>query len=76
MIREKWYRWLLALYPGDHRREYAEEMVGVLLDALNQNAAGVSIHLIQPQVQLVANQSTAVHSCFSDNRPPFSTKSP
>src|SRR4029077_382877 len=30
---EKWYRRLLALYPKDHRREHAEEMVGVLLDA-------------------------------------------
>jgi len=30
---EKWYRWLLALYPRDHRREHAEEMVGVLLAA-------------------------------------------
>jgi hypothetical protein len=28
---EKRYRRLLALYPRDHRREYAEEMVGVLL---------------------------------------------
>jgi hypothetical protein len=31
--REQWYRWLLALYPRDHRREHAEEMVGVLLAA-------------------------------------------
>jgi len=30
---EKWYRRLLALYPEDHRREHAEEMVGVLLAA-------------------------------------------
>src|SRR6266581_75472 len=30
---EKWYRRLLALYPKDHRREHAEEMVGVLLTA-------------------------------------------
>lgn len=28
---EKWYRRLVALYPKDHRREHAEEMVGVLL---------------------------------------------
>jgi hypothetical protein len=28
---EKWYRRLLALYPKDHRRQHAEEMVGVLL---------------------------------------------
>ena len=28
---ETWYRRLLALYPKDHRREHAEEMVGVLL---------------------------------------------
>src|SRR4051794_33614854 len=28
---EKRYRRLLALYPKDHRREHAEEMVGVLL---------------------------------------------
>ena len=28
---EKRYRRLLALYPQDHRREHAEEMVGVLL---------------------------------------------
>jgi hypothetical protein len=31
--REKRYRRLLALYPKDHRREHAEEMVGVLLAA-------------------------------------------
>jgi hypothetical protein len=31
--RERWYRRLLALYPKDHRREHAEEMVGVLLAA-------------------------------------------
>ncbi len=30
---EKRYRRLLALYPQDHRREHAEEMVGVLLAA-------------------------------------------
>src|SRR5215470_18785011 len=30
---EKWYRRLLVLYPKDHRREHAEEMVGVLLAA-------------------------------------------
>jgi len=30
---EKLYRRLLALYPKDHRREHAEEMVGVLLAA-------------------------------------------
>src|SRR6476469_377768 len=30
---EKWYWRLLALYPQDHRREHAEEMVGVLLAA-------------------------------------------
>jgi hypothetical protein len=30
---ETWYRRLLALYPRDHRREHAEEMVGVLLAA-------------------------------------------
>ena len=30
---ERWYRRLLALYPKDHRREHAEEMVGVLLAA-------------------------------------------
>ena len=30
---EKRYRRLLVLYPKDHRREYAEEMVGVLLAA-------------------------------------------
>jgi hypothetical protein len=30
---EAWYRRLLALYPKDHRREHAEEMVGVLLAA-------------------------------------------
>jgi len=30
---EKRYRRLLALYPKDHRREHAEEMVGVLLAA-------------------------------------------
>ncbi len=31
--REKSYRRLLALYPKDHRRDHAEEMVGVLLAA-------------------------------------------
>jgi hypothetical protein len=31
--RERWYRRLLALYPKNHRREHAEEMVGVLLAA-------------------------------------------
>jgi hypothetical protein len=31
--RERRYRRLLALYPKDHRREHAEEMVGVLLAA-------------------------------------------
>jgi len=31
--REIHYRRLLALYPKDHRREHAEEMVGVLLAA-------------------------------------------
>jgi hypothetical protein len=31
--REKRYRRLLALYPKDHQREHAEEMVGVLLAA-------------------------------------------
>jgi hypothetical protein len=31
--REQWYRLLLALFPKDHRREHAEEMVGVLLAA-------------------------------------------
>lgn len=30
---ERRYRRLLALYPGDHRREHAEEMLGVLLAA-------------------------------------------
>jgi len=30
---ERRYRRLLALYPADHRREHAEEMVGVLLAA-------------------------------------------
>ena len=30
---ERRYRRLLALYPKDHRREHAEEMVGVLLAA-------------------------------------------
>ena len=30
---ENWYRRLLALYPKDHRREHAEEMIGVLLAA-------------------------------------------
>ncbi len=36
--REKRYRRLLALYPKDHRREYAEEMVGVLLAAADGDA--------------------------------------
>jgi hypothetical protein len=34
---EKRYRRLLALYPKDHRREHAEEMVGVLLAAALHN---------------------------------------
>jgi hypothetical protein len=29
---ERWYRWLLAWYPRDHRRMYEDEMLGVLLD--------------------------------------------
>jgi hypothetical protein len=33
---ESWYRRLLTLYPRDHRREHAEEMVGVLLAAAGQ----------------------------------------
>ena len=36
--REKRYRRLLALYPKDHRREHAEEMVGVLLAAAGDDA--------------------------------------
>jgi len=35
---EKRYRRLLALYPKDHRREHAEEMVGVLLAAAADDA--------------------------------------
>ena len=35
---EKRYRRLLALYPKDHRREHAEEMVGVLLAAADGDA--------------------------------------
>ena len=35
---EKRYRRLLALYPKDHRREHAEEMVGVLLAAADYDA--------------------------------------
>jgi hypothetical protein len=35
---EKRYRRLLALYPQDHRREHAEEMVGVLLTAAAADA--------------------------------------
>jgi hypothetical protein len=35
---ENWYRRLLTLYPKDHRREHAEEMVGVLLAAAGQGA--------------------------------------
>ena len=35
---EKWYRRLLALYPKDHRRQHAEEMVGVLLLAADGDA--------------------------------------
>jgi hypothetical protein len=34
---ERRYRRLLALYPRDHRREHAEEMVGVLLAAAAQH---------------------------------------
>jgi hypothetical protein len=36
---ENWYRRLLTLYPKDHRREHAEEMVGVLLAAAGQEQA-------------------------------------
>ena len=36
---ENWYRRLLTLYPKDHRREHAEEMVGVLLAAAGQGRA-------------------------------------
>ena len=36
--RERYYRRLLALYPKDHRREHAEEMVGVLLAAAAADA--------------------------------------
>jgi hypothetical protein len=36
--REKHYRRLLALYPKDHRRDHAEEMVGVLLAAADDDA--------------------------------------
>ena len=36
---EKRYRRLLALYPRDHRREHAEEMVGVLLAVAAQDVA-------------------------------------
>ena len=39
---ENWYRRLLTLYPKDHRREHAEEMVGVLLAAAGQEQAGPS----------------------------------
>ena len=35
---EKRYRRLLALYPKDHRREHAEEMVSVLLAAAGDDA--------------------------------------
>ncbi len=35
---ERRYRRLLALYPKDHRREHAEEMVGVLLAAAAHGA--------------------------------------
>ncbi len=38
--RENHYRRLLALYPKDHRREHAEEMVGVLLAAAGAMPAG------------------------------------
>ena len=32
MTLERAYRWLLACYPREHRRQYEEEMLGVLLD--------------------------------------------
>ncbi len=38
---ERRYRRLLALYPKDHRREHAEEMVGVLLAAAAADDAQV-----------------------------------
>jgi hypothetical protein len=39
---EIWYRRLLTLYPKDHRREHAEEMVGVLLAAAGQEQPAAS----------------------------------
>ncbi|SCF15491.1 hypothetical protein GA0074695_3840 [Micromonospora viridifaciens] len=32
MTLERAYRWLLACYPREHRQQYADEMLGVLLD--------------------------------------------
>ncbi|MEQ4305402.1 hypothetical protein ABNF97_29145 [Plantactinospora sp. B6F1] len=32
MTLERTYRWLLACYPWEHRRQYEDEMLGVLLD--------------------------------------------
>ncbi|PZF97651.1 hypothetical protein [Micromonospora deserti] len=32
MTLERAYRWLLACYPREHRRQYEDEMIGVLLD--------------------------------------------
>jgi hypothetical protein len=43
---ERRYRRLLALYPKDHRREHAEEMVGVLLAAA---AHGAQPRTVEPR---------------------------
>jgi hypothetical protein len=36
MTLERTYRWLLACYPREHRRQYEDEMLGVLLDDAGQ----------------------------------------
>jgi hypothetical protein len=37
---ERRYRRLLVWFPAEHRREYGEEMIGVLLASTRRDAAG------------------------------------
>ncbi|MCY4113898.1 MAG: hypothetical protein OXG33_08175 [Chloroflexi bacterium] len=50
-FHERVYRWLLALYPREHRREYGELMVQLYRDRMRRDGKGfaglsVWIHLI------------------------------
>ena len=49
---EQRYRRLLALYPKDHRREHAEEMVGVLLTAAADDTQAQAPKLVAWAVRL------------------------